>query len=78
MKCHPTVHRCPRFLLHCFIHSIDYYAEIRRVFCFQIVFAKDCGLAFYPQVTQRLPQSCATYFVVCHKLNDCFYLSKFK
>lgn len=45
-------------------------------FCFQIVFAKDCGLAFYPQVTQRLPQSCATYFVVCHKLNDCFYLSK--
>lgn len=78
MKCHPTVHRCPRFLLHCFIHLIDYYTEIRRVFCFQIVFAKDCGLAFYPQVTQRLPQSCATYFVVCHKLNDCFYLSKFK
>ena len=34
MKCHPTVHRCPRFLLHCFIHLIDCYTEIHRMILF--------------------------------------------
>lgn len=34
MKCHPTVHRWPRFLLYCFIHLIDNYTEIPRVILF--------------------------------------------